>query len=295
MSWKQISEELAAAVTAIEPSIVRVEGHRREPGTGIVWADGVVVTTHHALGRDGSVRVGRDDDGVDGEVVGRDPSTDLAVVRASLPGAAAATWAEASALAVGQFALAVARPGRRPRASFGIVRALGEPFRTGDGGRVDRWIETDAALDRGFEGSALIDASGRVVGVGTTALRCGRALATPGDTVRRVVEALLAKGRIERGFLGVGTLPVRLPEVLERELGQRRGLLVLNVQPESPAQAAGLVLGDVIVRFDGRPLRHPGELVAQLDGERIGQATTLLVVRAGATKEIGLTIGARAA
>jgi S1-C subfamily serine protease len=161
------------------------------------------------------------------------------------------------------------------------------------GGRIDAEIQTDLGIHTGFSGSALVDLKGRVLGVNTAGFFRGVASVVPTSTVRRVVESLLAHGQVQRGYLGIVTQPVRLPAALGEQLGQGTALLLSSVQPGSPADQAGLVLGDVLLAFEGTPLRHPGDLLPLLDEERIGREATLKVLRGGEARDVRITVGAR--
>jgi serine protease DegQ len=294
-----LSESLSTAVEQAAPGIVRVEGRAQSASSGVAWsADGLLVTSEHALERDEGISVGLfDGRELDAKLVGRDPSTDIALLRVDASGLSALPWAEANGLKVGQLALAVGRPGRSVRALWGIVSALspaGEPWRGRRGGRLERYVETDIGPRWGFSGGAVLGAAGKVIGLHTTGLARGAALALTHGTVRRVVETLLAHGGVRRGFLGVGTYPVPLPDALEKQLGQGSALLVVSVAPDSPAQKSGVLMGDLLVSLAGQPLRHMGDLMGLLDDERIGQAAPLKVVRAGEAKELSITVGVRA-
>lgn len=202
----EISNDLADTVERSGSSIVRVSARRRIGASGIIWSqDGLVVTAHHAVERDDNITVGLPDgQEVSASLVGRDPTTDLALVRASASGLATPAWADMDSLRVGHLVLAVGRPGRTTRATLGIVSALGDSWRTPTGGRIDRYLQTDVVMYPGFSGGPLVDVSGSVAGLNTTALLRGISLTVPASTVRAVVDTLLAHGRIRRAYLGVG-------------------------------------------------------------------------------------------
>jgi S1-C subfamily serine protease len=289
----QISREMAAAVAAASPGVVRVEARRRLPASGVVWsADGLIVTAHHVVEQEENIGVGLGDGRTaPAKLVGRDPTTDLALLRAEATGLAPPAWAGPESLRVGHLALALGRPGKTVQGTLGVVSALGEGWRTPMGGRVDRYLQTDAAMYPGFSGGPLIDAEGRVIGINTSALLPNRGLTVPTPTVRRVVETLLAHGAVRRGYLGVGAQPARLPPALAQQLGQETGLLVVSVQQGSPAEATGVLLGDTIVAVDGQPVRHLDELLALLDGDQIGKAVQVRFVRGGQLRELKVGVG----
>ena len=291
---EQVSESLAGVVERTAPSVLRVEGRRRGAASGVAWSEDVVVTTHHALEWD-EVSVGRPEGKADKAIlVGRDPGTDLAVLRVSGVRLEAAAWTDIEDLKVGHLVLAVSRPGRTAQARLGMVAALADGWRTPSGGKVDRYLQTDVALHAGFSGSALVDVAGRVRGLNTAGLLRGTATAMPTSTVRRVVDSLLAHGQVRRGYLGVGAQPVRLPAGTEQGEGQAAALLVSSVQADSPASRAGLMLGDVLLSLDGHPLTHPADLLSLLDEDRIGTTSRARLLRGGEVREVEIVIGARA-
>jgi len=293
-AW-QFSESLAGVVAQAGPGIVRISGRRRRvPSSGIVWAEGVVVTAQHVLEWDEDIEIGLADGmTTTAAVVGRDPSTDIAALRLTGPSPAPAAWGDADEVKTGHLALELYRPGPDIRIILGIIGAVGGPWRTPMGGRIDADLRTDFAIHHGFSGSALVDARGRVLGINTAGIYRATAVVIPTATLRRVVPALLAHGTVRRGYLGIVTQPVRLPANVAEQIGQESALLVTSVQPGSPANQAGLVLGDTLVAFEGTPLRHPGELLPLLEEERIGKEATLRVLRAGEVREVRVTIGVR--
>lgn len=291
-----LSNALAARVEAVGPLVVRVEGRRRLPASGVVWsADGVIVAAHHAVERDEDVAVVLSDGrSLAATVAGRDPGTDLAVLKVAASGLARADGSALDGLKVGHLVLALARPGKTARAAMGVVAALGtEPWRTPWGGRVERYLETDIDLPPGFSGGALVDLSGRVLGVNTSALVRRASIAVPTATVSRVVESVLAHGGVRRGFLGVGVYPVRLTADLERRVGRPWALLVISVQPQSPAERAGVLIGDVLASLDDQSLSRFEDLFALLDDDRVGKEVTLEIARAGELRHLKVTLGTR--
>ena len=292
---RNLSDAMAATVEVAGASVVRVEARRRLPASGIVWSsDGVIVTAHHVVERDDNIGVGLPNaETVSATLVGRDPTTDLAVLRAQATDLTPPTWAEPEDLRVGHLVLGLGRPGRTVQATLGIVSALGESWRTPAGGRIEPYLQTDLVMYPGFSGGPLVDVAGRVLGLNTSALLRGISLSVPTSTLRQVVETLLTHGRVRRGYLGVGAQPVRLPGGLAEELGQETGLLLVSVEPEGPAGSAGLTLGDTIVALDGQPVRHMDELLALLGGDRVGVSVPIRIVRGGQAQEVTVTIGER--
>ena len=290
-----LSNGLADTVEAAGQSIVRVDARDRMPATGIVWsADGLIVTSHHVVQRDDSISVGLPDgSAVSATLVGRDPTTDVALLQADASGFTPASWVDASDLKVGHLVLALGRPGRTVQATLGVVSALGNAWRTGAGGDIDRYLQTDVVMYAGFSGGPLVNVAGRVAGLNSSALARGVSVALPAATVRRVVETLLAHGKVRRGYLGVSTQRVRLPDTLVEQLGQETGLLIGAVVPDSPAEQAGLFLGDTIVAVAGEPVRHHDDLLAKLSGDRVGQPVPIRIVRGGQVSDVAVVVGER--
>ena len=288
-----LSDALAAAVETAGQSVVRVEGRRRIPASGIVWsADGVIVTAHHVVEQDEAIGIGlADGREIVATLVGRDPTTDLAVLRGPAAGLQPASWLEAETLRVGHLALALGRPGQSIQATLGIISALGEDWRTPAGGRLDHYLQTDVVMYPGFSGGPLVSAGGQVMGLNTSGLLRGASIAVPTATVRRVVETLLAHGHIRRGYLGVGAQVARLPEGLAAQFDQETGLLLGSVEPGSPAERGGLYMGDTIVTLDRQPVRHLDDLFALLSGDRVGTAVPIQVIRGGQVIEVRVVIG----
>jgi S1-C subfamily serine protease len=292
----RLSEDLADTVDQAGPSVVRVEARRRLPASGIVWSpDGVIVTAHHVIERDDNIKVGLPNGrSVAASLVGRDPTIDVAVLRVrddALEGPA--SNGDMGEPRVGHMVLALGRPGQSVLATLGIVSALGDAWRTPAGGSIDRYLQTDLVMYPGFSGGPLVDAAGHILGLNTSALLRGTAITVPAATLERVVETLLAHGRIRRGYLGVGVQPVRLPDGLVTEVSQETGLLVASVESGGPADKGGLLVGDIIVSIDGAPSVHMDSLLAQLGGDRVGHEASLHLVRGGKPHEITVVIGER--
>ena len=289
-----LSSPLTAAVEKAGPAVLRLARHRY-PASATVWdaAAGLVVTTRHAvLGCDDTVKLtlagGEERDAT---VVGTDPGTDLALLRTEAAGLTAIEHAEAASLKVGELTLALGRPGQSVRASLRIVGVLGPEVRTPHGGKLDRYIETDRALPRGFSGGPLVDLDGRLVGIDTSGLLRGADIAVPVDTVARVAAELLAHGAIRRGYLGVAVQRVRLPDDAAAGLGgQTSGALVVRVDADSPAARSGLVLGDTLVTLDGEAVSGPDRLRELLADRRSGTLAAR-IVRGGALADIQLQVG----
>src|SRR5918911_620435 len=290
-----LSDGMADAVEKIGASVVRVHGRRRRPASGVVYAPNAVLTASHALEREEDLKVGTADGRtLPARFVGRDPSTDLAALRVEDLDVDAATPVEGQPR-IGQLALAVGSPGRGegPRASLGVVSSVGGPMRTWRGTRLERYVQTDATPYPGFSGGALIDARGRVLGIMTTGLARGAALAIPAEVAWRVARTLEERGSVKRGYLGIMSQPVHLPDAQRTGLTQRGGLLVVGVEDGSPAGRGGLLIGDILATLDGQPVEDTEDLLVLLTGERVGQPVPVKVVRGGELQMLEVTIGER--
>ena len=291
----ELSNALAETVKSAGPGVVRVEARRRLPASGIVWsADGVIITANHVVNQDEGIVLGLDDGNtVEATLVGRDPSTDLAVLRAKAT-LQPLTETNKQGLGVGNLVLALGRPGRTVQATLGIISALGDSWRTGHGGLIDRYLQTDLVMYPGFSGGPLVGADGTLVGLNTSALARGVSVAVPTMTLARVADTLLAHGRVRRGYLGVSTQRVHLPDAVRGQLGQKRGLLVIEVEKDSPAEKSGLTLGDTILAMADEAVQNHDDLLALLTGDRVGTAVPLKILRGGQAQTVDVTIGERA-
>jgi S1-C subfamily serine protease len=290
-----LSNELASIVERAGRTVVAVNARPRLSSTGVHWRPGIVVTADHTVRADEDITITRRDGrSVAARLAGRDPGTDLAVLRVDDTDLPAADLGDSASPQVGHIVLAL---GNGPRASWGVVSATGGPWRTWRGGEIDRFVRLDLTLYPGFSGGPLVDVEGRVVGINTSGLARQLELAVPATTVNRVADELLEKGRVSRGFLGVGLQPVRLPEELKRTLpdGAEVALIVISVKPDGPAARSGLMLGDVLVALDGAPVGAPDDVQAVVGARRVGSVLTATIVRAGAPTEVRITIGERPA
>jgi S1-C subfamily serine protease len=291
-----LSNDMAAAVEAAGRSVVAVHARPRIPSSGVHWRRGVIVTADHTLRREEEISVTLPDSGMIHAVLAwRDASTDLAVLTLQAAEFPVANIGDAAGLRVGHVVLAVARPGERGvSASWGVISALGGPWRSWHGGQIDRFIRPDVSLYPGFSGGPLVDAHGRVMGINTSGPR-SIVLTIPPETINRVVGQLLEKGRIVRGYLGLGMQPVRLPESVKQTLNLRgtSGIIIVAVEPSSPAEKAGLLIGDVLVALDGVPVGDIADVQALLGPERVGTVIGASIIRAGLLAERTIMIGER--
>ena len=292
-----LSDDLSGAVDAAARSVVAIRGGRRMGASGVLWRPGVVVTTDHALESDDDLQVVLPDGArLDAAVAGRDPSTDVAVLQLKGCDLAPIEKASADTIAVGRVVLAIARPGSDgPAASMGVISAVSGPWNTWRGGRVDRFIRADVSVYPGFSGGPLVDTSGSALGVNTSGLTRHWSVTLPVTTVDRVVDALLARGRIARGYIGVGLQSVRIPDAIASALRLSRGggAIVVAVEPGSPADKGGMLIGDVLVGLGDGVVADVEDLQALLGPDTVGTRVVLRIIRAGALAEVGLTVGER--
>ncbi len=287
-----LSNQMADAVERVAKSIVTVFGRDRQSATGIVYANELVLTADHVLERDDNLSVATaDGKKLAAQLIGRDPTTDLAVLRVA--GLSAPSAAASAAPRVGQWVLAVGQPEEGLMASHGVVSAVGGPLRMGNGVNVERYIRTDATPYPGFSGGPLTDATGAVLGILTTGLARNVAIGIPFDLALRVAQTLTSQGYVKRGYLGVISQQVKLPTSQRAGLSQEHGLLVMRVEDDSPAEKGGMLMGDILTSVDGHVVTNADELMGLLSGDRVGRAVNLGVVRGGTLQTVSVVVGQR--
>jgi S1-C subfamily serine protease len=275
-----LSRATAAAVAAAATRVVRLEQAGRRL-SGLAWSDGLIVTAEECLAADEGVTATLPDGSrVPAELAGRDPSTDVALLRAEtgpLTG-----WPQAPTPAVGALALAVGRGGDGPLAAFGVVATSGPAWTSARGGRIDARIRLSFPLPHALEGGAAVDAEGRLIGMVVADPR-RRALVIPAATVGRAAAVLAEHGYVGRGYLGLALQPIR----------RGAGLICVEVAEGGPAAAAGFLVGDIVTTWEGEALRSMREISRRLGTDVIGQSVRLGVTRAGSPLEVAVTIGER--
>jgi S1-C subfamily serine protease len=291
---RALSNQMADAVEHIAPALVLVNGRQRQPASGIVYAQDLVLTADHVLEREEDLTIQTHDGRtLSAQFVGRDLATDLAVLRVADLGNTVATASDEQAR-VGQLTLAVGRtPGDGPMASVGIISTVGGPLRTGRGVALERYIRTDAIPYPGFSGGPLVDTQGAVIGVLTTGLINGVALAIPIAIAKNIAETLTKQGYIKRGYLGISSQLVHLPAAQRAGRSQEAGLLIIKVDENSPAQSGGVLVGDILVGLDGHAISDAEDLQLLLAGDRVGKTIPVEVVRGNALQTLQVTIGQR--
>ena len=296
---KALSEGMANAVEFAGRSVVTVNARRRIPATGVAWpgAAGIIVTCSHVIERDDELTVGLPDgQTVPATLAGRDGGSDLAVLRVEAPGLVQAKEATGAARA-GAIVLAVGRPDSGGvTVSGGVISSVGGAWRTASGNTVGGYLRSDTTFYPGFSGGPLIDVEGHVIGINSSQLGRGAGLTIPVAAVQTIVEALLKGGRLRRGYLGIVTQPVRVPEALRTKAAGagESGLMIMSVEAASPADAAGLVVGDLLVMLEGETIADPGDLQERLGHDQVGKTVSATVLRGGQPVVVAIIIGERA-
>lgn len=286
----ELSNAITSVVESVRKSVVKVEAGRWMGSTGIVWSSGGhILAAAHTLKRSDVQVVLPGGQEVSASVVGRDPSTDIALLKAEADSLTPPNWAEPEGLRVGQIVLAVGWPGKNLRATMGVLSNLGEEWHTPMGGKLKHYIQPDISMYPGFSGGPLLDDEGRVLGMNTQALRRGLTLTLSVPTLKQVVQRIQKQGNLKHGYLGVSAQAVRLPE----GAGQEVGLLLVSVEPDSPAAKGGLMLGDVLLAINTQPLRRVHHLLEALSELPAGTQVGLKVWRGGQMREIQLVLGER--
>ncbi|MCE2472335.1 MAG: trypsin-like peptidase domain-containing protein [Anaerolineae bacterium] len=326
---QDFSNDMADLVAGAAEGVLRVDARRRIPASGMAWAEDLIVTAHHVVERDDEISIGLPDGGrVSAELVGRDPRNDLALLRAE---AALQPLARAEAeLSAGNIVLALGRPRMRVKASLGIVSGIVNPAHSRRGRRraakgrreaprnskggwekrawrkkaawkaggwegllAGRIIQTDLTMYPGFSGGPLLGADGAVYGLNTSGFAGGVSAAIPVAAIAKSVATLLADGKIQTAYLGIGVQSALLPAAMAESLGQEAGLLIVSVEPDSPAAAAGLLVGDILTALQGEPLEDVAELQMLLARLDVDSEIASSYARGGELRAGNVVVGAR--
>src|SRR6202049_5082285 len=293
-----LSEHLASTVEQSGRSIVAIHARARFNSSGVHWSPGIIVTADHTIQKDDDIRISAADGSTKtAELAGRDPSTDLAVLRVKDLNIPVAPRSGESGLKPGNTILVVGRFKDSVSAAFGVLSSVSGPSQTWRGGRLDQVVRLDVALHAGAAGGAVVDADGKLIGIATPALSRVAVFAIPITTVDRVTTNLLAHGRIPRGYLGVGLQPIAIPEHLKNKLNlpSSWGLIAVSVDDDAPAGQAGILIGDILLDLAGRAMHRPENVQDVLDSESIGRRLVARILRAGNTMDVELTVGERPA
>jgi len=295
--WATLSKELAETTAKAGEHAVAVHTESRGSSSGVIWRPGIIVTAEHALQRDEDIQVTLPDGKVAAaKLVGRDSSSDVAVLKCEQASAAVPSFSDTAALHPGNVTLVVGRTrASGPIAALAFVSMVANERRLWGGLSLSPYVRLDVALQHTGVGGAVVDAEGRVAGIATPKFAPAGALALPVATVNNVVDALLAQGRIPRGYLGVGLQPVRLPENLRETLQRREktAAIVLEVEPGGPAHNAGVVIGDILLSLNTKPVARLEDVQAHLHGENIGKSVAARFLRGGAPRDVNIAIAER--
>jgi S1-C subfamily serine protease len=281
----RISAELAGITARAGQSVVAVHARSRFPSSGVLWRPGVIVTAEHTIRKDDEITVTLPDGkSAPATLAGRDAGTDIAVLKVESDGPALTISGEPVA---GNIALAIGRsPDSGVNATMGIVSAVSGSWRTWRGGILDRYVRLDLTLYPGSSGGLVVDFAGEAIGIATSALSRIAGLAIPAATIERVLEEILTRGHVARGYLGVGLQPVDLPD-------HRKGLIVLSVGEGGPAARAGVLLGDILVSLDGTAVSDTEDVQRVLEKRAIADTVDAVAIRGGEPRTFPVTIGER--
>jgi S1-C subfamily serine protease len=293
-----LSNALARETDRAAASVVAIHTEPRGSSSGVVWSAGIIVTAEHALRRDEEIQVTLPDGRiVPATLAGRDASTDLAVLKCAEAATPVGEIGDVSTIKPGSLTLVVGRTrASGPVAALGVVSMVASERRTWIGAPLSPYVRLDVGLQPTAVGGAVIDAYGRTIGIATPRFARFGAIAVPASTVNRVVDALLRTGHIPHAYLGVGLHPIRLPEALRQSLqrNEKTAAIVVEVEPESPAHKAGIMIGDLLISFGAHPITRVEDVHAQLASEVIGKSTVVKLVRGGAAQQTTIVVGERA-
>jgi S1-C subfamily serine protease len=282
--WSGLSRQIAETIEAVQDSIVTVHGGGRSTSSGVIWRPGVIVTVRHGLRRSDSLQVALRGELLPATLAGADAGTDLAVLRVDTGTGKPVETTAIPSVRTGEVVLAVGRSALGDiSASAGIIARLGTAWRTWRGGQMDSLIRPDLQLYVGQSGSALVNEERRVLGINSAALARNAVITVPATTVNRVVDAILERGHVPRPFLGAAMQAVPVPEALRSHFGEGvdEALLVLHVEANAPAAAAGILVGDLVLSINGHPVHNVHSVQHQLSRRKVGDAIAAEVLRGG--------------
>jgi serine protease Do len=293
----ELSNALVQSTDRAAAGVVAIHTEARGSSSGIIWRPGVIVTADHALRRDEDIHITLPDGRVaQATLAGRDPSTDIAVLKCAEAVSPVPEFGDATTLKPGSLALVVGRTrASGPVAALGVVSLVAPERRTWGGASLVPYIRLDIGLQPTAAGGAVIDARGSVVGLATPRFARFGAIAVPASAINKISETLLNKGRIPRGYLGVGLQPVRLPESIRQILhrDEKTAAMVMEVHPDGPAYKSGMVIGDILVAIAGKPVTRLEDVQFHLGADSIGMTLALKFVRGGAVQEGNIVVAER--
>ena len=287
-----LSTEIASLADAAAPFVAGIAARPHRTSSGIAIGGNLILTADHAVERDRDIAVTLDGRKHDASLVARDPATDLAVLR--VEGLDAAPPAPAPPPPTGSLVLSLSRTGSGTLSTgIGVITSVGGPLRTGRGVVLQSIIRTDAALRPGTAGGALVDTEGRIVGITTPGLLRGLPVAIPALDAFDLARRLAAHQPLGRGYLGVSVQPVTLGAAQRESSGEARGLLVFDLAAGGAAEQGGILVGDILLRFDGEAVQSPGELQDRLGRTTPGHPSGVTVIRGGKPEQLTVTVGER--
>jgi len=290
-----LSNKLAETVERAAASIVAVHARRGIGSSGLAWGDNLILTSSEGVRAEEGIKVALPDGRVTtSRLRGRDSGTDLAVLETEASGLQPLEFADDAALKAGQLALAVGRTANTgPIASFGIISGVSGEWKTWRGGKLDPFVRLDISAYPTLSGGAALNADGYLIGLISTGLSRSSVFAVTRATIDRIAGKLSQQGYVSRGFLGVALQPVALPPHLKQTLAQDAGIMLLAIEPEGPAAAGGLILGDVLLAGDGQSLAEPEALAELLERTPAGQIVKFKLLRAGELQDLDVRVGER--
>jgi S1-C subfamily serine protease len=294
--WTQLSSSFADTIADLENSIVAIEGGGRSTTSGVVWRPGVIVTTHHGLRLRENIKIIFAGESFSARLIGSDATTDLAVLGIDSDTLTPVSSANGLITHAGEVVLSIGRSRLGDiSASCGIIARTGSAWRSWRGGAIDRLIRPDIRLYVGQSGSALVNEQRQVLGINSPALARQAVITIPAQTINRVVDAVLELGHVPHPFLGLAMQPIPIPEPAQELFpdGAEETLLVTHVEPKAPAALAGVMVGDVIVLFNGEPVHGVREILRRIRASRIGDTISLAVLRGGAKLDLTVSVADR--
>ena len=292
----EFSNALTTAVEKGGAATVLVDARRRYPASGIAYGADLVLTADHVVTREEELNISTGDGKTYSvTIAGRDPGSDLALLRLTQKALSPAKVAQAEPK-VGQLVIGLGRPANSGiQASWGIITAIGGPARTGRGGLLDEYIQTETTPYPGFSGGPLVNTEGEVLGLNTSGLTHGAALTIPAKVAWRIADSLDKFGTVKRGYLGVRTQSVDIPESSGKTIksDQDHGLLVLWLEDKGPAQQGGILVGDILVSVGGQAVADPDDLFSALNSDSVGKPIAIEVLRGGRPETVKVTVGER--
>jgi S1-C subfamily serine protease len=295
--WIAISNALADAAERAAAHTVAVHTEARGSASGVIWREGLIVTAEHALRRDEEIQATLPDGKVAAaKLIGRDPSTDVAVLKCEEATAVPAGFGDTATFKPGQLTLVVGRTrASGPVAALGFVSLVANNRHIWGGAKLSPYVRLDVALQRTAIGGGVVNANGQIAGFVTPKFAPAGGIAVPVSTVNQTVDTLLSKGHVPRGYLGVGMQPVRLPADLLESLQrpEKTAAIVLEVESGGPAHKAGVVIGDILIGLNGKPVMRLEDVQAHLHQEQIGKAVSAEILRGGVRREANIVIGER--